>query len=99
MRASGKALPGSWTPTAIVRWRPRVRDRFPLLMIGGLLLVGSLGAFLVRGAQRSEHVDILSTFKASPRGSRAIFLLGQELGFKVERYTHDLEQLPGPGAF
>ncbi len=75
------------------------RDRFPLLMIGGLLLFGSLGAFLVRGAQRAEHADVLSSFRASPRGARALYLLGSELGLNVQRYTQDLEQLPETGAF
>lgn len=76
-----------------------MRDRFPLLIIGGLLLVGSLGSFLLQGARRAEHADVLSTFRASARGARGVFLLAQELGIDVRRYTLDLEQHPAGGAF
>lgn len=76
-----------------------MRDRFPLILAGFLLLFGSLGWFLVQGARRAETADVLSTFRASPRGARAVFLLAQELGLDVQRYKHDLEQLPERGAF
>ena len=47
-----------------------MRDRFPLILAGFLLLFGSLGWFLVQGARRAENADVLSTFKASGRGAR-----------------------------
>jgi hypothetical protein len=73
-----------------------VRDRFPLLVLGGLLLAGVLGAFLMRGAQRGGFADPLSTFRAEPDGARALYLLAQESGVPVTRHMADLRLLSGP---
>ena len=73
-----------------------MRDRFPLLVLGGLLLAGVLGAFLVRGAQRGGFADPLSTFRAEPDGARALFLLAQESGLPVTRNMADLRLVSGP---
>ena len=47
-----------------------MRDRFPLLVLGGLLLAGVLGTFLLRGAPRGGFADTLSTYR-SRAGRRA----------------------------
>ena len=73
-----------------------MRDRFPLLVLGGLLLAGVLGAFLVRGAQRGGFADPLSTFRAEPDGARALFLFAQESGLPVTRNMADLRLVSGP---
>lgn len=73
-----------------------MRDRFPLLVLGSLLLAGVLGAFLVRGAQRGGFADPLSTFRAEPDGARALYLLAQESGLPVARGMSDLRLLAGP---
>ncbi|MBE4751085.1 hypothetical protein G4177_23195 [Corallococcus sp. ZKHCc1 1396] len=73
-----------------------MRDRFPLLVLGALLLAGVLGAFLVRGAQRGGFADPLSTFRAEPDGARALYLLAQESGLPVTRNMADLRLVSGP---
>ncbi|MBN8466592.1 hypothetical protein JYJ95_08710 [Corallococcus exiguus] len=75
-----------------------MRDRFPLLVLGSLLLAGVLGAFLVRGAQRGGFADPLSTFRAEPDGARALYLLAQESGLPVTRNMADLRLLTGHDA-
>jgi hypothetical protein len=72
-----------------------VRDRFPLVLICGLLLAGALGAFLLKGASRGDFADTLSTYRASATGARALFLLAQESGLPVVRRTQDLSVLEG----
>ena len=72
-----------------------MRDRFPLLVLGALLLAGVLGTFLVRGAQRGGFADPLSTFRAEPDGARALYLLAQESGLPVTRNMTDLSLLTG----
>ncbi|HZI10892.1 MAG TPA: DUF4350 domain-containing protein [Myxococcus sp.] len=74
-----------------------MRDRFPLLVLGVLLLTGVLGSFLVKGARRGEFADTLSSFRAQEDGSRALFLLAQESGLPVARRMADLRVLSGPG--
>jgi hypothetical protein len=74
-----------------------VRDRFPLLVVGSLLLTGLLGAWLVRGAARGGFADTLSTWRAQPDGARGLFLLAQEAGLPVVRRTADLNILSEPG--
>lgn len=74
------------------------RDRFPLLFAGALLLMGSLGAFLLRAAQRSDHADQLSTYRASPDGARALYLLAEQAGLPVTRWQQDFALRPGGGA-
>jgi len=55
-----------------------MRDRFPLVMIGGLLLLGVLGAFILKGAARGAFADRLSTYRSEPDGARAMYLLADE---------------------
>ncbi len=55
-----------------------MRDRFPLVMIGGLLLFGVLGAFVLKGAARGAFADRLSTYRSEPDGARALYLLADE---------------------
>ncbi|WP_426750695.1 DUF4350 domain-containing protein [Myxococcus sp. Y35] len=74
-----------------------MRDRFPLLVVGGLLLAAVLASFLVRGARRNEFADTLSTFRAQDDGARALFLLAQESGLPVARRMSDLHVLSDAG--
>ncbi len=55
-----------------------MRDRFPLVMIGGLVLLGVLGAFVLKGAARGAFADRLSTYRSEPDGARALYLLADE---------------------
>jgi hypothetical protein len=73
-----------------------VRDRFPLLVVGFVLLSGALGWFLVQGARRGGFADQLSTFKSEPDGARALYLLLSESGVPVARLQRDLTLIP-PG--
>jgi hypothetical protein len=72
-----------------------VRDRFPLLVLGVLLMAVVLGGFLVRGAARGGFADTLSTYRASEDGARALFLLAEESGLPVVRRGADLNILTG----
>lgn len=71
-----------------------MRDRFPLLVVGLVMLAGALGWFLVQGARRGGFADQLSTFKSEPDGARALYLLMQESGVPVERHQRDLALIP-----
>ncbi|MGV3624976.1 MAG: DUF4350 domain-containing protein [Archangium sp.] len=71
-----------------------MRDRFPILMVGGLLLIGVLGWFLVQGARRGGFADQLSTFKSEPDGARGLYLLLSETGVPVTRMQQDLSIIP-----
>lgn len=68
-----------------------MRDRFPLLLIGGLLLVGALGSLLLQGAQRGEFADRLSTYRSGKGGARALYLLLEQSGVAVRRQQKSLE--------
>lgn len=67
-----------------------MRDRFPLLLVGGVLLVGVLGWFLLQGARRGGFADQLSTFKSEPDGARGLYLLLSESGLPITRHQQDL---------
>jgi len=71
-----------------------VRDRFPLLMVGGVMLLGVLGWFLLQGARRGGFADQLSTFKSEPDGARGLYLLLSESGLPVSRHQQDLTIIP-----
>jgi hypothetical protein len=66
-----------------------VRDRFPLLLVGGLLLLGFAGSFVFRGAARGGFADVLSTYRAEPDGARALYQLTTESGLPVDRLRTD----------
>ncbi len=68
-----------------------MRDRFPLLMISGLLLLGAFGSFVMQGAKRGSFADRLSTYRSEPSGARALFLLLGEAGFPAERWQQDFQ--------
>ncbi len=70
-----------------------MRDRFPLLVVAGLLVTAVAGAWLVRGAARGGFADTLSTWRAQPDGARALYLLAEESGLPVVRRTADLNIL------
>lgn len=71
-----------------------MRDRFPLVLIAGVLLLGVTGWFLTQGARRGGFADRLSTFKSEPDGARAVYLLAEEAGLDVRRHQQDLEIIP-----
>lgn len=71
-----------------------MRDRFPLLMVGFLAMIGALGWFLLQGARRGGFADDLSTFKSEPDGARALYLLAAEVGLPVARHQQDLTVIP-----
>ncbi|MFT3707197.1 MAG: hypothetical protein QM817_05955 [Archangium sp.] len=71
-----------------------MRDRFPIAVLGGLMMVGVLGWFLLTGAKRGGFADQLSTFKSEADGSRGIFLLMQESGVPVQRHLQDFLIIP-----
>lgn len=68
-----------------------MRDRFPLLFISGLLLLGAFGSFVVKGARRGTFADRLSTYRSEPSGARGLFLLLGERGLPVERWQQDFQ--------
>jgi hypothetical protein len=70
-----------------------VRDRFPLLVVGGLIFCVIVGNFLLRGASRGGFADTLSTYRASENGARALYLLAEESGMPVIRRSADLQIL------
>lgn len=70
-----------------------MRDRFPLLAIGALALLGVLGSFLFRGAARGAFADRLSTYRSEPDGARALYLLAEESGLPISRHQQNLEVL------
>ena len=72
-----------------------MRDRFPLLVVGGLLVTGLLGTWLVHGAARGGFADTLSTWRAQPDGARGLYLLAEESGLPVTRRTSDMQILQG----
>lgn len=68
-----------------------MRDRFPLLMISGLLLLGAFGSFVMKGARRGAFANRLSTYRSEPSGARAVFLLLGEAGLPAERWQQNFE--------
>ncbi len=70
-----------------------MRDRFPLVMLGGLLLLGFLGSYVLQGARRGSFADALSTYRSDGQGARGLYLLAQEGGLPVGRHQQDLESL------
>ncbi|QRO00453.1 hypothetical protein JRI60_16170 [Archangium violaceum] len=75
-----------------------MRDRFPLLVVGGLIVTALLGSWLVRGAARGGFADTLSTWRAQPDGARGLYLLAEESGMPVLRRTADLQIVQGTGS-
>lgn len=71
-----------------------MRDRFPLVMVGGVLMIGVLGWFLMTNARRGGFADRLSTFKSEPDGSRGLYLLLSESKVPVTRHLQDFTILP-----
>ncbi len=66
-----------------------MRDRFPLLMVGGLVFLGVLGSFVMKGARRGSFADVMSTYRSEPDGARALYLLLEQGGQKVSRSQKD----------
>ncbi|MCA2980507.1 MAG: hypothetical protein INH41_28905 [Myxococcaceae bacterium] len=66
-----------------------MRDRFPLLLMTGLLLLGALGSFVMQGARRGAFADRLSTYRSETGGARGLYLLLEASGVPVERWQQD----------
>src|SRR5581483_11892322 len=62
-------------------------------MIGGLLLLGVLGTFMLKGAARGSFADRLSTYRSEPDGARALFLLSEQWHLPVSRLQESLETI------
>ncbi|MGA9526363.1 MAG: DUF4350 domain-containing protein, partial [Myxococcaceae bacterium] len=71
-----------------------MRDRFPLMIVAGLVLLVVAGGYLVRSAARGRFADVLSTWRSEPDGARALYLLSEESGLRVRRHQTDLELIP-----
>ena len=72
------------------------RDTWILIVVFVLLLVG--GYFAASPGGREES-DISSTYSADPKGVKAFYtLLGERLGYKVERLTQPCTQIPREAA-
>lgn len=65
-------------------------DRFPLVLVGGVLLLAVLGGFVMQGARRGSFADRLSTFRSEPDGARGLYLLLDEARLPVARHQTDL---------
>lgn len=70
-----------------------MRDRFPLLIVGLLILVGAFATFLMRGAARGSFADKLSTYRSEPDGARALYLLAEHRKLQVGRFQQSLDIL------
>lgn len=76
-----------------MRGSRRVRDRFPLLIVGFLVLTGAFATFLMRGAARGSFADKLSTYRSEPDGARALYLLAEAHQVPVRRVQQSLDLL------
>jgi hypothetical protein len=70
-----------------------MRDRFPLLLVTGLLVLGAFGSFVLQGARRGEFADRLSTYRSQKGGARGVYLLLESSGVPVERWQQDFAVL------
>ncbi|MFT3837992.1 MAG: hypothetical protein QM723_13480 [Myxococcaceae bacterium] len=68
-----------------------MRDRFPMLMVGFIALLGVFALFLMKGAARGSFADKLSTYRSEPDGSRALWLLAEQSKLGVTRWQHSFE--------
>ncbi len=68
-----------------------MRDRFPLLMVGFLTLVGVFALFLMKGAARGTFADKLSTYRSEPDGARALWLLTEKSHLGLSRWQRSFE--------
>ncbi len=70
-----------------------MRDRFPLVIVGLVVLVGAFATFLMRGAARGSFADTLSTYRSEPDGARALYLLAEQHKLPVRRVQQSLDIL------
>jgi hypothetical protein len=76
-----------------------MRDRFPVMLVSGVILSGVLGWFLMLGARRGAFADHLSTFKSERDGARALYLLLSEAQVAVTRLQRDFKTIPNDQNF
>src|SRR3954454_2756046 len=62
-------------------------------MIGGLLLLGVLGTFMLKGAARGSFADRLSTYRSEPDGARALYLLAEQWRLPISRAQQSFETI------
>lgn len=67
------------------------RDRFPLMLLGGLLLVGAVVVFLTKGVARGTFADTLSTYRSEPDGARGLYLFLEASQVPVTRVQSSLD--------
>ena len=69
-----------------------------LLMVAGFLLVGTTvaGFLLMPPEGESASSSIPSSYSTASDGAKAAFLLLDEMGYDVRRWTNPPDQLPGP---
>lgn len=70
-----------------------MRDRFPLLLVAGLVFIGVVGSFLVTGARRGAFADRLSTYRSEPDGARALYLMLEAQHRPVTRLQKSFEAI------
>lgn len=75
-----------------------MRDRLPLALTGGLVMLAVLGSVIISNARRGSFADRLSTYRSEPDGARALFLLLSN-GDEVTRWQRSLEDLPAHQTF
>ena len=68
-----------------------------LLMVAGLLLFGTtvVSVLLMPPEGESQPGAVPSSYATGSNGAKAAFLLLDEMGFDVERWTEPPDQLPG----
>ena len=77
--------------------KPMSDDRKMLLVAAAVLLVMLVGVALLAPPQ--EETKYPSSYSAESGGAKAVYLLLNESGYKVERWQHKPQELPpGPGA-
>jgi hypothetical protein len=69
----------------------------PLYFAGGLVAAALAFALLLfgRSAERGAFAEAYSTFRATPDGAKAAFLVLERLGYRVERHTEQALALSG----
>ena len=72
------------------------RDTWILILVFVVLLVGG---YFIAAPERKEESDVSSSYSADPKGVKAFYtLLGERLGYKVERLAEPYTEIPRKAA-